>query len=108
MRDETMNTEIEVTTEVSDGTEVDQEITVKETSGPSKSFINAVVGCVTTLGIVVGLAIWKHRKNKRLNKEVLDEDYDEYLDDEEAVAVEAEEVLVTEEKSDDKEPAGKK
>ena len=103
MKDETMNTEIEVTTEVSDGAEIDQEITIKETSGPSKGFIAAVFGGVVALGVGVGLAIRKHRKNKRLNEEALDEDFEDDFYDEYPNDGEVEETQATEVKSDDKE-----
>lgn len=103
MEKEAMNTEIEVTTEVSEGTDVDQGITTEESSGPSKGFIATVVGCGAALIIGVGVAIHNYRKNKRLNEEVMEEDddfddfHDEDLDVEETGDVEVKEVQVGEE-----------
>ena len=65
--DETMNTEVEVTTEVS-GEEVKPEIMVEESSsGPSKTFVGLVVGGIAAVAVGAAVA-WKRHKKKKSRK----------------------------------------
>lgn len=78
--DETKNTEVEVTTEVS-GEEVKPEIMVEESSGgPSKTFVGLVVGGIAAVAIGATVA-WKRHKKKKAEKaqEAAEEDFEDDL-----------------------------
>ena len=104
--DETMNTGVEVTTEVS-GEEVKPEIMIEETSGgPSKTFVGLVVGGIAAVAVGATVA-WKRHKKKKAEKaqESAEEDfedddfYEEDLDEDpeaEEVAAETTEEAVDE------------
>lgn len=83
--DNTMNTEVEVTTEVS-GEEVKPEIMIEESScGPSKTFVGLVVGGIAAVAIGATVA-WKRHKRKKAEKaqEAAEEDFeydDLYVED---------------------------
>lgn len=75
---ETMNTGVEVTTEVS-GEEVKPEIMIEESSGgPSKTFVGLVVGGIAAVAIGATVA-WKRHKKKKAEKaqEAEEEDFDD-------------------------------
>lgn len=104
--DDTMNTGVEVTTEVS-GEEVKPEIMIEETSGgPSKTFVGLVVGGIATVVIGATVAWKRHKKNKAEKaQEAAEEDfendnfYEEDLDEDsetEEVAAETTEEAVDE------------
>ena len=82
--DETMNTGVEVTTEVS-GEEVKPEIMIEESSsGPSKTFIGLVVGGIAAVAIGATVAWKQHKKNKAEKaQEPAEEDFedDDFDDD---------------------------
>ena len=81
--DDTMNTGVEVTTEVS-GEEVKPEIMIEETSGgPSKTFVGLVVGGIAAVAIGATVAWKRHKKNKAEKaQEPAEEDFDdEFLDE---------------------------
>lgn len=112
--DETMNTGVEVTTEVSEE-EVKPEIMIEEVSGgPSKTFVGLVVGGIAAVAIGATVAWKRHKKNKAEKaQEAAEEDfedddfYDEDLDEDpetEEVAAEttAEVVEETTEKKTEK------
>ena len=84
--DETMNTGVEVTTDVSGNDEVSQEIaTIEETSGgPSKTFVGLVVGGIAAVAIGATVAWKRHKKNKAEKaQEAAEEDFeDDDFDDE--------------------------
>lgn len=84
--DETMNTGVEVTTDVSGNDEVSQEITtIEETSGgPSKTFVGLVVGGIAAVAIGATVAWKRHKKNKAEKaQESAEEDFeDDDFDDE--------------------------
>ena len=91
---ETMNTGLEVTTEVS-GEEVKPEIMIKETSGgPSKTFVGLIVGGIVAVGATVA---WKrHKKNKAEKaQESAEEDFedDDFYEEDLDEDPEAEEVM---------------
>ena len=93
--DETMNTGVEVTTEVS-GEEVKPEIMIEESSGgPSKAFVGLVVGGIAAVAIGAAVA-WKRHKKKKAEKaqEVAEEDFedDEFYEENLDEDLEAEEV----------------
>ncbi len=106
--DETMNTGVEVTTDVSGNDEVSQEITtIEETSGgPSKTFVGLVVGGIAAVAIGATVAWKRHKKNKAEKaQESAEEDFedddfdDEFFDEDsetEEVAAETTEELVEE------------
>lgn len=76
--DETMNTGVEVTTEVF-GEEVKPEIMIEESSGgPSKTFVGLVVGGIAAVAIGATVA-WKRHKKKKAEKaqEAEEEDFDD-------------------------------
>ena len=85
---ETMNTGVEVTTDVS-GEEVKPEIMIEETSGgPSKTFVGLVVGGIAAVAIGATAAWKRHKKNKAEKaQEPAEEDFedddfdDEFLDE---------------------------
>lgn len=84
--DDTMNTGVEVTTEVSGAEDVTQEITIEETSGgPSKGFMALVVGGIAATVIGTVVAVKRHKKKKASEladeEEYEDVDFDEYVDD---------------------------
>ena len=99
--DNTMNTGVEVTTEVS-GEEVKPEIMIEETSGgPSKTFVGLVVGGIAAVAIGATVAWKRHKKNKAEKaQEPAEEDFDdEFLDEDsetEEVAAETTEEAVDE------------
>lgn len=110
---ETMNTGVEVTTDVSGKDEISQEITtIEETSGgPSKTFVGLVVGGIAAVAIGATVAWKRHKKNKAEKaQEAAEEDFedddfdDEFLDED----PEAEEVMtevveeITEKKTEKK------
>lgn len=93
--DETMNTGVEVTTEVS-GEEVNQEIMIEESSGgPSKTFVGLVVGGIAAVAIGATVA-WKRHKKKKAEKaqEAAEEDFedDEFYEEDLDEDLETEEV----------------
>lgn len=94
--DETMNTGVEVTTDVSGAEEVSQEITIEETSGgPSKTFVGLVVGCIAAVAIGATVAWKRHKKNKAEKaQEAAEEDFedDEFYEEDLDEDPEAEEV----------------
>lgn len=104
--DDTMNTGVEVETEVSGAEEVTQEVMIEETSsGPSKGFIALVVGGIAAVAVGATVAIKRHKKKKEAAQEqdeFEDDDFYEEEDEEETVEVEAEEVPAEEEKSEEK------
>lgn len=78
--DETMNTGVEVTTDVSGKDEVSQEITtIEETSGgPSKTFVGLVVGGIAAVAIGATVAWKRHKKNKAEKaQEAAEEDFED-------------------------------
>ena len=81
---ETMNTGVEVTTDVSGEDEVSQEITIEETSGgPSKTFVGLVVGGIAAVAIGATVAWKRHKKNKAEKaQEAAEEDFEDDFDDE--------------------------
>ena len=100
--DDTMNTGVEVTTEVS-GEEVKPEIMIEETSGgPSKTFVGLVVGGIAAVAIGATVAWKRHKKNKAEKaQEPAEEDFDDddfYEEDLEAEEVTTEAVEETTEK----------
>ena len=108
--DNTMNTGVEVTTEVS-GEEVKPEIMIEETSGgPSKTFVGLVVGGIAAVAIGATVAWRRHKKNKAEKaREAYEEDFedDEFFEEDpetEEVAAEttAEVVEETTEKKTEK------
>lgn len=90
--DETMNTGVEVTTDVSGAEEVSQEITIEETSGgPSKTFVGLVVGGIVAVAIGATV-VWKRHKKKKAGKAQDteadfedDEFYEEDFEDDEVI-----------------------
>ena len=80
---ETMNTGVEVTTDVS-GEEVKPEIMIEETSGgPSKTFVGLVVGGIAAVAIGATVAWKRHKKNKAEKaQEPAEEDFEDDFDDE--------------------------
>ena len=99
---ETMNTGVEVTTDVS-GEEVKPEIMIEETSGgPSKTFVGLVVGGIAAVAIGATVAWKRHKKNKAEKaQEPAEEDFDDddfYEEDLEAEEVTTEAVEETTEK----------
>ena len=100
--DDTMNTGVEVTTEVS-GEEVKPEIMIEETSGgPSKTFVGLVVGGIAAVAIGATVAWKRHKKNKAEKpQEPAEEDFEDddfYEEDLEAEEVTTEAVDETTEK----------
>lgn len=105
--DENKNVEVEVMTESSGMDDVNQEITIEETSsGPSKGFVTLVVGAVVAVAIGAAVTIKRHKKKKPF-EDLGDEEYD---DSDEFVDVELEEELDAEldEKDKSKENPDKK
>lgn len=104
--DETMNTGVEVTTEVSGAEEVTQEVMIEETSGgPSKGFVALVVGGIAAVAVGATIAIKRHKKKKVSAKVEEDDEFEDDFsadleDEEELEHVEAE--MVQEEKSAEK------
>ena len=95
--DNTMNTGVEVTTEVSGEDEVSQEITIEETSsGPSKTFVGLVVGGIAAVAIGATVAWKRHKKNKAEKaQEPAEEDFedDDFYEEDLDEDPEAEEVM---------------
>lgn len=80
--DETMNTGVEVTTDVSGEDEVSQEITIEETSGgPSKTFVGLVVGGIAAIAIGATVAWKRHKKNKTEKAQEAAEEDDDFDDE---------------------------
>ena len=104
--DNTMNTGVEVTTEVS-GEEVKPEIMIEESSnGPSKMFIGLVVSGIAAVAIGATVA-WKRHKKIKAEKaqEPAEEDFEDddfYEEDLEAEEVTTEAVDETTEKKTEK------
>ena len=75
---ETMNTGVEVMTDVS-GEEVKPEIMIEETSGgPSKTFVGLVVGGIAAVAIGATVAWKRHKKNKAEKaQEAAEEDFED-------------------------------
>ena len=98
---ETMNTGVEVMTDVS-GEEVKPEIMIEETSGgPSKTFVGLVVGGIAAVAIGATVAWKRHKKNKAEKaQEPAEEDFDDefFYEDLEAEEVTTEAVEETTEK----------
>ena len=102
--DDTMNTGVEVTTEVSGKDEVSQEITtIEETSGgPSKTFIGLVVGGIAAVAIGATVAWKRHKKNKAekaqesAEEDFEDDDFDDEFFDEDLETEEVTEEVVEE------------
>ena len=94
---ETMNTGVEVTTDVSGEDEVSQEITIEETSGgPSKTFVGLVVGGIAAVAIGATVAWKRHKKNKAEKaQEAAEEDFedDDFYEEDLDEDPEAEEVM---------------
>ena len=83
---ETMNTGVEVTTDVSGEDEVSQEITIEETSGgPSKTFVGLVVGGIAAVAVGATVAWKRHKKNKaKKAQEIAEEEFEDddfYIED---------------------------
>ena len=76
--DDTMNTGVKVTTDVS-GEEVKPEIRIEETSGgPSKTFVGIVVGGIAAVAIGATVAWGRHKKNKAEKaQEAAEEDFED-------------------------------
>lgn len=76
--DETMNTGVEVTTDVSGAEEVSQEIAIEETSGgPSKTFVGLVVGGIAAVAIGATVAWKRHKKKKAAKAQDTEEDFED-------------------------------
>lgn len=76
--DETMNTGVEVTTDVSGAEEVSQEITIEETSGgPSKTFVSLVVGGIAAVAIGATVVWKRHKKKKAAKAQDAEEDFED-------------------------------
>ena len=94
---ETMNTGVEVTTDVSGEDEVSQEITIEETSGgPSKTFVGLVVGGIAAVAVGATVAWKRHKKNKAEKaQEPAEEDFedDDFYEEDLDEDPEAEEVM---------------
>lgn len=107
--DDTMNTGVEVTTEVSGAEDVTQEITIEETSGgPSKGFMALVVGGIAAAVVGTVVAVKRHKKKKASESAVEEykgEDLDEFVDDDLDDVYNVGEIPVEESKE---EPAEKK
>ena len=111
--DETMNTGVEVTTDVSGKDEISQEITtIEETSGgPSKTFVGLVVGGIAAIAIGATVAWKRHKKNKAekaqesAEEDFEDDDFDDEFFDEDLETEEVTEEVVeknTEKKTEKK------
>nr|DAF70172.1 MAG TPA: ATPase [Caudoviricetes sp.] len=100
--DNTMNTEVEVTTEVS-GEDLKPEIMIEESyGGPSKMFVG-LVACGIAAVAIGATAAWKRHKKKKAEKaqEAAEEDFEDddfYEEDLEAEEVTTEVVDETTEK----------
>lgn len=100
---ETMNTGVEVTTDVSGEDEVSQEITIEETSGgPSKTFVGLVVGGIAAVAIGATVAWKRYKKNKAekaqepAEEDFEDDDFDDEFFDEDLETEEVAEEVVEE------------
>lgn len=82
--EETMNNEMEVTTEVSEFEGTNQETVSYETSsGPSKGFVALVVGGIAAVAVGAAVAIKRHKKKKadaQVKKEIEEDDDLEVVD----------------------------
>ena len=102
--DETMNTGVEVTTDVSGKDEVSQEITtIEETSGaPSNTLVGLVVGGIAAVAIGATVAWKRHKKNKAekaqesAEEDFEDDDFDDEFFDEDPETEEVTEEVVEE------------
>lgn len=88
------NTDLEVTTEVSEAEDLTQEIVIDDaSSGPSKGFIALIVG--GTIGLAAaGYGLYKRHKKKKEDvqdsyeeDEIYDDVYEDDLDDSEPVVM---------------------
>lgn len=94
--DETMNTGVEVGTEVS-GEEENQGIMVEESSGgPSKTFVGLVVGGIAAVAIGATVAWKRHKKKTEKAQEAAEEDFedDDFYEEDLDGDLEAEEVTM--------------
>lgn len=93
--DETMNTGVEVGTEVS-GEEENQGIMIEESSGgPSKTFVGLVVGGIAAVAIGATVAWKRHKKNKaEKTQEAAEEDFDDFYEEDLDGDLEAKEVTL--------------
>lgn len=81
--EENMNTELEVTTNMSEMEDVDQNDTFDDsTSGPSGGFVALAVGVVGALAVGAGLLARRHKKKKAAAKK---EEEDQKVDDDSEV-----------------------
>ena len=95
--DETMNTGVEVTTDVSGAEEVSQEITIEETSGgPSKTFVGLVVGGIAAVAIGATVAWKRHKKKKAAKAQDAEEDFEDAENYEEDLEEDSEDEEVVE------------
>lgn len=91
--DETMNTEMEVTTNEFEIGETTQEIEVQDNlSGPSKGFLALIGGSIVAVAVGATIAINRHKKKKEATHREKDLDNEERVDPTEAIEVEATEV----------------
>lgn len=88
--EETMNTGMDVSTEVSETAA--QEVSVEEiSSGPSKGFVALVVGGIAAAGIGVAVMIKKHKKKKAeaqgddLDCEIYEDEFEDDTEEDPAV-----------------------
>lgn len=107
--EETMNNEVEVTTEVSGAEEMTQEITIEESSaGPSKGFVALVVGGIAAAVVGTVVAVKRHKKKKADAEdpvEEYDQDFDDFYEEEDLDDVQEPPIQVVE---GSKENSGKK
>lgn len=95
MDEKTMNTEVEVMTDVSGEDGVSQEIAIEETSGgPSKTFVGLVVGGIAAVAIGATVAWKRHKKKAEKAQEAAEEDFedDEFYEEDPDEDLEAEEI----------------
>lgn len=79
---DTMNTEVEVATGVSEVEEPIQEIDVEDISGPSKGFMALVVGGIVAVVVGVTVGIRRHKKKKAAAKQEQNfSDDDDFFED---------------------------
>ncbi len=106
--EETMNTEVETTTEETNLVENDSTdfgySSEELSSGPSKGFIALVAGGIVAAGIGVTVAWKRHKKKKaaRLEGDVVDEKYPDQNDEEYYEDDENEEVVIIRENESEK------
>ena len=109
--DDTMNTGVKVTTDVS-GEEVKPEIRIEKSSGgPSKTFVGIVVGGIAAVAIGATVAWERHKKNKAEKaQEPAEEDFedDDFYEEDLDEDPEAEEVMTEAVEETTEKKAGKK